>query len=60
MTTSDMTNLGSLLDEWRAAAATEAINSGKPRLNLTAAVSFTPTLNGDYPIANINRSLGIF
>ncbi|KAM7472952.1 hypothetical protein LguiA_011135 [Lonicera macranthoides] len=60
LTTTDMNNLGSLLDEWRAAAATEAINSGKPRLNLTAAVYLTPTLpipNGDFPIANINRSL---
>ncbi|CAK9136608.1 unnamed protein product [Ilex paraguariensis] len=54
----DMANLGLLLNEWRAAVATEAGNSGKPPLLLTAAVSYAPTVNGlNYPIQSISNGL---
>ncbi|CDP10190.1 unnamed protein product [Coffea canephora] len=55
----EMTNLGSLLDEWRAAVATEAQNSGKPQLILTAAVSYASKVDGlyQYPITSVSRSL---
>lgn len=56
---SEMTNLGSLLDEWRDAVATEAQNSGMPQLILTAAVSFASKVDGlyQYPIPSVSRSL---
>ncbi|CAI9098915.1 OLC1v1035647C1 [Oldenlandia corymbosa var. corymbosa] len=57
---SDMTNLGTLLDEWRSAVAAEATRSGKPALLLTAAVQgYSPRVDGtySYPYAAISRSL---
>ncbi|XP_057459323.1 class V chitinase-like [Actinidia eriantha] len=54
---SDMTNLGLLLNEWRAAVATEAQTSGKPPLLLTAAFYYAPSINGlNYPIQPIAKS----
>ncbi|XP_017244747.1 class V chitinase-like [Daucus carota subsp. sativus] len=58
LTANDMVNLGTLLDEWRAAADAEAQASGKPRILLTAAVSVGPTVDGlRYPTQSISRSL---
>ncbi|XP_073156728.1 class V chitinase-like [Henckelia pumila] len=57
-TTSDMTNLGTLLTEWRAAVATEAQSSGKAALLLTAAFYYAASVNGlNYPVSSINQSL---
>ncbi|KAH0652093.1 hypothetical protein KY289_029771 [Solanum tuberosum] len=56
--TIDMTNLGILLDEFRAAINTEARNSGRASLFLTAAVSNTPRVNGlNYPVQSVARNL---
>lgn len=58
LSANDMVNLGTLLDEWRAAANAEASASGKLRLILTAAVSVGPTVDGlRYPVQAISRSL---
>lgn len=52
---SDMTNLGVLLDEWRAAVNNEA---GSGRLLLAAAVSYKPVVDGlRYPVGSISRNL---
>ncbi|KAH0654722.1 hypothetical protein KY285_029604 [Solanum tuberosum] len=54
-----MANLGTLLDEFRAAINTEARNSGRASLFLTAAVSNTPRVNGlNYPVQSVARNLG--
>ncbi|XP_050214976.1 class V chitinase-like [Mercurialis annua] len=55
-----MTNFGSLLTEWKTAVATEAKNSGKPPLLLSAAVLYisnyySPSVS--YPIQAISNSL---
>ncbi|XP_051150167.1 class V chitinase-like [Andrographis paniculata] len=57
-TNSDMNNLGTLVTEWRAAAAAEATATGKAALLLTAAVYYSSDLNGmNYPTAAIDSSL---
>ncbi|KAL6012097.1 hypothetical protein ACLOJK_002573 [Asimina triloba] len=57
-TTSQMTHMGVLIGEWRAAVAAESRASGQPRLILTADVYYTPTLNSlSYPIDPIRKSL---
>lgn len=56
--TSEMANLGSLLNEWRAAVATEAKTTGKPPLLLTAAFYYAASINGlNYPVQSIANSL---
>ncbi|XP_060171871.1 class V chitinase-like [Lycium barbarum] len=53
----DMTNFGILLNEWRTAINTEARNSGKAALLLTAAVSSSPRVNGlTYPVQSVARN----
>ncbi|XP_060171879.1 class V chitinase-like [Lycium barbarum] len=53
----DMTNYGILLNEWRTAINTEARNSGKAALLLTAAVSSSPRVNGlTYPVQSVARN----
>ncbi|GAB4832723.1 hypothetical protein Ancab_006741 [Ancistrocladus abbreviatus] len=54
----DMTNLGSLLTEWRSAVSAESKSSGEPPLSLTAAVYFYPTVNSlNYPTSSIASNL---
>ncbi|KAE9462620.1 hypothetical protein C3L33_05471, partial [Rhododendron williamsianum] len=63
--TSEMANLGALLNEWRAAVATDAKSSGKPPLLLTAAFYYAPIIIGpnypvnglNYPVQSISNSL---
>lgn len=56
-TVADMTNLGILLNEWRAAVNNEG-NSGRGRLLLAAAVSYKPVVDGlRYPVESIARNL---
>lgn len=53
-----MVKLGNLLSEWRTAINTEAQNTGRSPLLLTAAFYYSPTVNGvTYPIRSIARSL---
>ncbi|KAL8488535.1 hypothetical protein ACS0TY_024712 [Phlomoides rotata] len=55
---SDMTNLGTLLTEWRQAVNSEARTSGRPALLLTAAFYFSSNLNQlVYPAQSINTNL---
>ncbi|XP_059455022.1 class V chitinase-like [Corylus avellana] len=58
-TAADMTNFGSLLDEWRAAVDKESQLTGNDRLLLVAAVNYTsstsPTVT--YPVNQIARKL---
>ncbi|XP_073278083.1 class V chitinase-like [Primulina huaijiensis] len=57
-TSSDMTNLGTLLTEWRTAVTTEAQSSGKSALLLTAAFYYAANVNGlNYPVNSINKNL---
>lgn len=57
-TTTDMTNLGTLLTEWRAAVANESRNSGETPLLLTAAVYYAPQIETlSYPVSSISSSL---
>ena len=57
-TTTDMTNFGTLLTEWRAAVANESKNSGKAALLLTAAVYYASKIEGlSYPVSSISASL---
>ncbi|KAK9267019.1 hypothetical protein L1049_007389 [Liquidambar formosana] len=56
-TSSDMTNLGTLLDEWRAAVNSESANSNKSRLILTMAARYYPTDSVSYPVGSIRRNL---
>ncbi|MQL97538.1 hypothetical protein Taro_030230 [Colocasia esculenta] len=57
-TGSDMSNLGTLLREWRAAVNAEATSTGRPRLLLTAAVYYSSVLNSEeYPAATVASSL---
>ncbi|KAM0933862.1 putative chitinase [Dioscorea sansibarensis] len=56
--TTDMTNLATLITEWRTAINEEAQTSGESALLLTAAVSVTPTLNSpSYPVSSINDGM---
>ncbi|CAN4113177.1 unnamed protein product [Withania somnifera] len=58
LSTTDMTNLGILLDEFRSAINMEARNIGRVALFLTAAVSNTPRVNGlNYPVQSVARNL---
>ncbi|XP_059291360.1 class V chitinase-like [Lycium ferocissimum] len=53
----DMTNFGILLNEWRTAINTEARNSGRAPLLLTAAVFYSPRVNNlDYPVPSVARN----
>ncbi|KAL9249570.1 Class V chitinase-like protein [Drosera capensis] len=55
---SDMSNYGSLLTEWRSAIVSESKSSGKPLLQLTAAVNFSPYVNGlTYPVNSVALNL---
>ncbi|XP_022965588.1 cysteine-rich receptor-like protein kinase 4 isoform X1 [Cucurbita maxima] len=57
-TTSDMSNMGKLFEEWRQAAETEARISKRQVLILTAAVQNTPDLEfGSYPVDSIRNNL---
>ncbi|XP_057967672.1 cysteine-rich receptor-like protein kinase 34 isoform X2 [Malania oleifera] len=57
-TASNMTDLGTLLDEWRAAVKLESSNSSKPQLILTMTAHYLPTYkSGNYPVASLRRNL---
>ncbi|KAL0013580.1 hypothetical protein SO802_000649 [Lithocarpus litseifolius] len=57
-TSSDMTNMGLLFQDWRAAVNSEAKNSSKKDLILTAAVHFSPDLNSvSFPVDSIRSNL---
>ncbi|KAL6274967.1 hypothetical protein ACE6H2_025659 [Prunus campanulata] len=57
-TSSDMTNMGDLFDEWRAAVNLEAANSSQARLILTAAVQYKPDLEfSSFPVESIRNNL---
>ncbi|KAL5547621.1 hypothetical protein UlMin_002852 [Ulmus minor] len=58
-TRSDMENLGTLFEEWRAGVNSEARNSGQNELILTAAVQYSPDLEDDvsYPADSIQTNL---
>ncbi|KAJ8753104.1 hypothetical protein K2173_017640 [Erythroxylum novogranatense] len=54
----NMTNLGTLFDEWRRAAASESKNSGKSELLLIMAGYYSPSLDSvTYPIGSLIRNL---
>ncbi|KAJ8753121.1 hypothetical protein K2173_017674 [Erythroxylum novogranatense] len=54
----NMTNLGTLFDEWRGAAASESKNSGKSELLLIMAGYYSPSLDSvTYPIGSLIRNL---
>ncbi|PHT42321.1 hypothetical protein CQW23_16346 [Capsicum baccatum] len=57
--TSDMTNLGTLLDEWRSAINTEARDTGSAALLFTATVSASPRVDNSlrYPIQSVAYNL---
>ena len=55
---SDMTNLGTLLNEWRIAVDSEARNSSKSKLLLVMAGYYLPALDSvSYPIDSMQRNL---
>ncbi|XP_075665593.1 class V chitinase-like [Castanea sativa] len=57
-TSSDMTNMGLLFQEWRAAVNSEAKNSSKKELILTAAVQYSPDLDTiSFPVDSIRSNL---
>ncbi|XP_074281248.1 class V chitinase-like [Silene latifolia] len=59
-TSTEMTNLGTLLTEWRTAINAEAINTGRKPLLLTAALAVTPRLylsNATFPTQAIAKTL---
>ncbi|KAG7945457.1 hypothetical protein I3843_15G152800 [Carya illinoinensis] len=57
-TASDMTNMGVLLDEWRAEVNSEARNTGLAELILMMALRYLPTFEfGIYPIDSIRRNM---
>ncbi|XP_060171878.1 class V chitinase-like isoform X2 [Lycium barbarum] len=53
----DMTNLGTLLNEWRTAINIEARNSNNASLLFTATVSSSPVENSIYPIQSVIKNL---
>ncbi|KAL3620739.1 hypothetical protein CASFOL_035651 [Castilleja foliolosa] len=59
--TTEMDNLGHLLDEWRVEIQKEAAATGKPPLLLTAAVYFSPLISWprlrSYPARSITKNL---
>ncbi|KAM2552801.1 hypothetical protein TB2_017139 [Malus domestica] len=57
-TSSDMTNLGKLFEEWRAAIASEASNNSQTSLILTAAVQYKPDFESfAFPVESIRDNL---
>uniref|UniRef100_A0A7N2R069 GH18 domain-containing protein n=1 Tax=Quercus lobata TaxID=97700 RepID=A0A7N2R069_QUELO len=57
-TATEFTNLGLVLDEWRAAVASEATSSGNTPLLLVAAFYYSSNYDGlTYPIQDISNSL---
>jgi GH18 family chitinase len=55
---SDMTNMGILLDEWRAEVNSESRKSGQAQLILTMALRYLPAFEfGSYPIESIQRNM---
>ncbi|XP_015893285.2 cysteine-rich receptor-like protein kinase 34 isoform X2 [Ziziphus jujuba] len=55
---SDMTNMGIVLEEWRAAINSEPRNSNQSKLMLTMALRYVPDFgNLSYPIESIRRNL---
>ncbi|GMY35681.1 receptor-like serine/threonine-protein kinase SD1-6 [Fagus crenata] len=55
---SDMTNFGTLLNEWRIAVDSEARNSSKSRLLLVMAGYYLPALDSvSYPVDSMQRNL---
>ncbi|PON38032.1 Mitogen-activated protein kinase kinase kinase [Parasponia andersonii] len=56
--TSDMSNVGILLDEWRAAVDSESRNSTQSKLVLTMALRYVPDGKSmSYPIESLKRNL---
>ncbi|KAK6236903.1 hypothetical protein SCA6_012240 [Theobroma cacao] len=54
----NMTSLGTFLDEWRAEVDSESRNSGKTQLLLTMSFGHVPTVNSvSYPIDSAKRNL---
>ncbi|KAK7291977.1 hypothetical protein RIF29_07567 [Crotalaria pallida] len=57
-TSSDMSNMGRLFQEWRAAISSETTNSSIPQLILTAAVPYQPDSDfASYPAVSIRNNL---
>ncbi|KAM1201228.1 hypothetical protein ACFX2J_017358 [Malus domestica] len=57
-TSSDMTNMGKLFEEWRAAIASEAAKTSQTPLILTAAVLYRPDFESfAYPVESIRDNL---
>jgi hypothetical protein len=55
---SDMTNMGILLDEWRAEVNSESRKPGQAQLILTMALRYLSTFEfGSYPIESIQRNM---
>ncbi|RWR88109.1 wall-associated receptor kinase-like protein 5 isoform X1 [Cinnamomum micranthum f. kanehirae] len=54
----DLSNIGALLDEWRAAISSEATNSSQSELIFTMAVRYSPSLQSvSYPVDSIKKNL---
>ncbi|KAF7154236.1 hypothetical protein RHSIM_Rhsim01G0041600 [Rhododendron simsii] len=57
-TSSEMTNMATLFDEWRLAIKSESANSSRSQLILTMAVKFSPDhYNASFPIESIKKNL---
>ncbi|XP_068334223.1 putative cysteine-rich receptor-like protein kinase 20 [Pyrus communis] len=57
-TSSDMTNMGKLFEEWRAAVASEAAKTSQTPLILTASVLYRPDFESfTYPVESIRDNL---
>ncbi|KAE9462617.1 hypothetical protein C3L33_05469, partial [Rhododendron williamsianum] len=57
-TSSEMTNMATLFNEWRLAIESESRNSSGSQLILTMAVQFSPDLeNASFPIESIKKNL---
>ncbi|XP_038695416.1 cysteine-rich receptor-like protein kinase 10 [Tripterygium wilfordii] len=57
-TSSNMVNMGTLFQEWRAAIVSETRNSGQSELILTAAVQYTPNSDdASFPIESARQNL---
>lgn len=57
-TSSDVTNMGNLFEEWRIAAESEAKNSSQQQLILTAAVNYSPNLGSVFlPVDSMQSNL---
>eukprot|EP00268_Persea_americana_P018447 TRINITY_DN19193_c0_g2_i3.p1 TRINITY_DN19193_c0_g2~~TRINITY_DN19193_c0_g2_i3.p1 ORF type:complete len:439 (+),score=47.66 TRINITY_DN19193_c0_g2_i3:40-1317(+) len=54
----DLSNIGALSDEWRAAISSEATNSSQSELIFTMAVRYSPSLQSvSYPVDSIKKNL---